>query len=177
MRSVCYLDGILLFWWVDETKWDDKLWGEQGVSWKGHRGKITLIAGITLPISSIYPCRGQGHTDSSLLLRKKCPQRKCVLNEWQYIMLLFLQRALERIIEVCWGCRDSFSRAAGSIMCVENDVQSFSNQKYKILTFSMLTRPGFTECEASLFVQRSRTSAYRPQRETEEEVREGEKDG
>lgn len=45
----------------------------------------------------------------------------------------------------------SLSRAAGSIICAECDAQSFSNHKYQILAFSMLTTLGFTECEASLF--------------------------
>lgn len=45
----------------------------------------------------------------------------------------------------------SLSRAAGSVICGERDAQSFTNQKYKLLAFSMLTRLSFTECEASLF--------------------------
>lgn len=92
-------------------------------------------------------------------------------------MLLFLQRALERIIEVCRERRDSLSQGQlGSIICGVRDVQSFSNQKYKIFAFSMLTRPGFTECEASLFCPAQQNISIQAT-ETEEEVKEGEKDG
>lgn len=93
LRGLCFLDGTFLFWWVDETKWDDKLWGEQVVTCKGHWGKITLIAGITLLISSVCPCWGQGHNNSSLLCFKEMPSKKKVwLNEWQNIMPLFFLR-------------------------------------------------------------------------------------
>lgn len=74
-------------------------------------------------------------------------------NEWQYIMLFFfLQETLERIIEVFWEPWGSLSRATDSIICTECDAQSLSNQKNKILAFSMLTRVGFTEGEASHFL-------------------------
>lgn len=118
-KYLCKQGFCVLYRW--DLSWCEEWMKPNGVmsckvSWKGHRGKIALIAGITLTISSVYPHRGQGHTDSAL--EKKNMPSKEVYGKWLtvYHAPVFLERALERIIEVCWELRDSLS-LKGSWLC------------------------------------------------------------